>query len=223
MTGTTSAGPAELRFQAAGVLGAGVLGALAATTRTRRLDAEHYLALRREGRPVLFVFWHAHLLPLVHAHRGEGIVTLVSEHADGEYLSRTIGHLGYDAVRGSSTRGGTRALRGLVRRAREGRDLALTPDGPRGPARVFKPGALTVAQAAGIPVLPMAVAASPAWRLRSWDALLVPRPFARICIAYGAPRDVPRTADREELAGMALELGDGLDALEAKAEREVGR
>lgn len=213
---------AELRYRAAGVLGAGLVSALAASIRVRRVGSEHYLRLRREGTAVIFTFWHAHLLPLIHGHRGEGIVTLVSDHADGEYLTRVIGHMGYGTVRGSSSRGGTRGLRGLIREARRGRDLGLTPDGPRGPARVFKPGALLVAQRTGLPLIPMAAAASRAWRMRSWDDLLVPQPLSTLCIAYGPPRSVPASAGRRELAEIAAELADHLDALEAQAAREAG-
>lgn len=215
--------PHELRYRVAGLLGAGLLSLLGATTRLRRLDAAYHLDLRRRGTPVVFVFWHAHLVPLIHVHRGEGIVTLVSDHADGEYLTRVIRHLGYGAVRGSTTRGGARGLRGLIRAARRGRDLALTPDGPRGPARVFKPGALAVAQATGLPVVPMAVAATRSWSLRSWDDLLVPTPLSTVCIAYGAPVRVAAGADRGELGTLAAELARRLDALERRAAEEVGR
>ena len=165
----------ELRFRAAGILGQGLVGGLFTTLRVRRSGEESYLRFRREGQPVAFVFWHGQLLPLVHVHRGEGVVVLVSEHADGEYITRVIERHGFGTARGSSTRGGTRGLKGLVRAARAGRDVALTPDGPRGPARRFKPGALAVAQLAGLPVVPVAAGASATWRFRSWDAFMVPR------------------------------------------------
>ena len=147
----------DLKFEAAGVLGMGMMSALFATTRVRKGGAEHYLRFREEGRPVVFVFWHGQVLPLVHVHRHEGIVVLISEHTDGEYLVRVAERHGYAAVRGSSTRGATKGLKGLVRAARAGRDLALTPDGPRGPAGDFKPGALAVAQFTGLPVVPLAL------------------------------------------------------------------
>lgn len=220
-SGRTSA-LAELRYRAGGVLGAALLSALAATTRLRRIGDEHHLRLRREGEAVIFIFWHTHLLSLVHAHRGEGIVTLVSEHADGEYLARAVGHMGYGAVRGSSTRGGTRVLRALIREAAAGKDLALAPDGPRGPAGVFKPGALLVAQRTGLPVVPMAAAASRGWRLGSWDGMLVPRPLSTICITYGLPCYVPAAAGREERAEIAAELTERMNTLALSAAREVG-
>jgi len=203
----------DLNFQTAAVLGAGLVGALFLTTRVQRIGAEHYEHFRGLGRPVIFVFWHGQLLPLVHYHRREGIVVLVSEHKDGEYITRVIERNGFGTVRGSSTRGGTKGLKGLVRAARDGKDLALTPDGPRGPAGDFKPGALAVAQMTGLPIIPMAVGTSSGWRFRSWDGLLVPKPLSTITIEYLPPRFVPRSATREELERLAAEIGSDLNEL----------
>lgn len=206
-----------LRTEALATLGASLASTLFATIRVRRLDAEHYLRLRAEGSPVIFVFWHAHLLPLAHGHRGEGIVTLVSEHRDGEILARLTRRWGYRAVRGSSTRGAAKALKGLIRAARSGRDLALAPDGPRGPARVFKPGALASAQVTGLPLIPLAAGSSGAWRLKSWDRFLIPRPFSTLCLAYGPPRTVPRDLARTALEALARDMAVELDALGERA------
>lgn len=203
----------ELRFESAGVLGVGLVGALFLTTRLLRSGEEHYQRFRRLGQPVIFVFWHGHLLPLVHYHRYEGIVVLVSEHGDGEYVTRIIERSGFGTVRGSSTRGGTKGLRGLVRAARAGKDLALTPDGPRGPRGVFKPGALVAAQMTGLPVIPLSVRVSAGWRANSWDGFLVPRPFSTVTIEYLSPRFVSRTASRSDLEVLAEEIGGELNAL----------
>lgn len=197
----------ELRYETAGVLGAGLVAALFTTTRVVCHGADHFERFRREGTPVIFAFWHGQLLPLVHVHRGQGIVVLVSEHADGEYITRVIERNGFGTVRGSSTRGGTKGLRGLVRAARGGRDLALTPDGPKGPKGEFKPGALLAAQLTGLPVVPLAVGASRGWRFGSWDDFLVPEPFSTIEIEYLPPRYVPRPTTRVQLEEMAAEIG----------------
>lgn len=213
----------DLKFEAAGVVGMGMVAALFATTRSVRFGQENYLRFRRQGTPVIFVFWHGQLLPLVHYHRDEGIVVLVSEHADGEYLTRVIERHGFGTVRGSSTRGGTRGLKGLIRAARAGRDLGLTPDGPRGPAGDFKPGALAVAQTLGLPVVPVAAAASGGWRFNSWDGFLVPRPFARVALGYGEPVFIAREATRESLSATAGELGRRLDTLGREAAAAADR
>lgn len=212
----------ELRFGAAGILGMGLVGGLFTTTRATREGADHYLRFRRAGKNLIFVFWHGQLLPLIHYHRHEGVVVLVSEHADGEYVTRIIRRHGFETARGSSTRGGTRGLRQLVRAARTGRDLAITPDGPRGPARVFKPGALIAARMTGLPVVPVSVAASSAWHFESWDSFMVPRPLARIRIVYGEPEWVPREMDDAGIEAMAQGLGQRLGALEVRAASVFG-
>jgi len=201
----------ELRFESAGVLGTGLVAGLFMTTRVERIGVEHYLQFREAGQPIMFVFWHGQLLPLVHYHRHEGIVVLVSEHDDGEYVTRVIHRHGFGTVRGSSTRGGRKGLKGLVRAAKEGRDLAVTPDGPKGPPGVFKPGALAAAQMAGLPVVPIALSASSGYRFASWDGFLLPRPFSKIRIDYLEPRTVPRDASREDLERIAEEIGAALN------------
>lgn len=198
----------------AGLAGATLVRTLFATTRVERVHYERLESFRRRGEPVIFVFWHGHLLPLVHYHRREGIVVLVSEHADGESIARILHKSGFETARGSSTRGGMRGLRALVRAARAGKDLALTPDGPRGPRHEVKPGALAAAQMTGLPLLPLAVRVSSAWTLGSWDRFLVPKPFSAIRIEYLPPRFVPRDASRSELdalaEGLASDLGRGV-------------
>jgi lysophospholipid acyltransferase (LPLAT)-like uncharacterized protein len=204
-----------------GLAGTALVSALLATTRVERVGTEHFEQFRRRGKRVIFVFWHGHLLPLVHYHREEGIVVLVSEHADGERIARILLRNGFGAVRGSSTRGGARGLRALVRAARAGHDLALTPDGPRGPRGVFKPGALAAARMTGLPVIPLAVSAAPAWRLGSWDGFLVPKPFARVRIEYLPPRLVRRDAPRSELEALAAALGEEMEEAGERAGGEL--
>ena len=203
----------EARFRTAGILGRGLLGGLAATWRLRVESEENWLRFQRKGRAVILVFWHEQLLPLVPQIRGTGTVALVSRHSDGEYIARVIERMGFRTVRGSSTRGGIQGLKGLIRAAREGHDLALTPDGPRGPARAFKPGALLAAQLTGLPIVPLAAGASVAWHIGSWDRFMVPRPFAVVRVAYGEPRWVDRDADRETRELISQKLGAELNAL----------
>jgi lysophospholipid acyltransferase (LPLAT)-like uncharacterized protein len=109
-----------------------------------------------------------------------------------------------------------RGLRALVRAARAGRDLALTPDGPRGPRGEFKPGALAAARMTGLPIIPLAVDASPVWRLGSWDGFMIPKPFAEVRIEYLPPRLVGRDADRDELEALAAALGEELNVAGAR-------
>jgi len=203
----------EARFCTAGILGRGLLEGLAATWRLRVESEDNWLRFQREGKSVILVLWHEQLLPLVPQVRDTGTVALVSRHRDGEYIARVIERMGLGTVRGSSTHGGFQGLRGLIRAAREGHNLALTPDGPRGPARSFKPGALLVAQLTGLPIVPMAAGASAAWHIESWDRFMVPCPFAVVRVAYGEPCWVGRDAGRETRELISQKLGAELNAL----------
>ena len=175
---------------------------LALTWRTRVVNGHYLSGLREARRPLIFVFWHGEMLPLLWHHRNQGVAILISQHKDGELIARVAAALGYRAVRGSTSRGGERALLGLVRELRDGHDVAVTPDGPRGPARRFAPGAAIAAHRAGAPLLPLAASASRAWRLRSWDQFLIPKPFARVTVAYLAPTEVTTESARAAAADV---------------------
>lgn len=206
---------AELRFQAAGLAGSAVLRSLGRTLRFRIEGDAPFRSLRAGGTPLIFAFWHSWILPLAFLHREEGVVVLVSRHGDGEYITRVVRRMGFETARGSSTRGGARGLRELVRAQREGRDIAFTPDGPRGPARVFKRGALVAAQLTGAPVVPVSVEAETVWRVGSWDRLAVPKPFGRFRVRYGDPHYVPREAPPHQLDDHARHLTERMNELEA--------
>ena len=193
-------------------LGAVVIRALAATWRYRVSNDAELRAARSAGRRVIFIPWHGELLPLIWHHRSQNIALVVSEHRDGEIIARIAETLGYSTVRGSSSRGGSRALIGLMREIEAGRDAAVTPDGPRGPAHVFAPGAAIAAQRTGALLVPIRAAASRAWRLRSWDRFLIPKPFARVDVTYGPLTPVMAGSPREA-AEQAPRLQAILDAV----------
>ncbi len=184
------------RSRAMLLLGRGFLQMLARTWRVRVVNGGHLLDLRRGGRPFIFALWHGHLLPLLWHHRGQGVLVLISEHRDGEMVARAAESLGYGLIRGSTTRGADRALISLVRELKSGHEVAITPDGPRGPAETFAPGALVAAQRSDSFILPVAASADRAWRLRSWDRFVIPKPFARVTIAYTTPTKVSATTSR---------------------------
>jgi lysophospholipid acyltransferase (LPLAT)-like uncharacterized protein len=161
--------------------------ALAASWRIRVVHDERWRAIQEQGRPVVFLLWHETLLPLLWQHREQGVVLIISEARDGQYLADLGTSLGYRAVRGSSTRGGARALLGAVRELQAGHSIAFTPDGPRGPRRELKPGVVTAAQRGGGVIVPIYAEADRAWRLHSWDRFMIPQPLARVLITYGRP------------------------------------
>jgi hypothetical protein len=128
---------------------------------------------------------------------------------------------GYHAARGSSSRGGSEALRELVKAARHGASLAFTPDGPRGPRQKLKRGVLTAAQLSGLPIQPMSGAATRAWWLAGWDRFLVPKPFSTMYLRYGAPVYVPRDANESELNALELHLEATLNGLTEQADADA--
>jgi lysophospholipid acyltransferase (LPLAT)-like uncharacterized protein len=174
----------------AAVLGPWLVRVLAATWRVRVHGAEHLQGLRQAHRPFVFVLWHSRILPLLYQHRHEDMVLLISRHRDGEYLATLGERWGYRSVRGSTKRGGEVGLLGIVRALQGGAVVAITPDGPRGPAEQVQPGAVAAAQHAGVPLLPIGARPSSAWWLGSWDRMCIPKPFARLDIVYGAPIEV---------------------------------
>lgn len=194
---------------------------LGATWRVRRVRPEAFDAPVRDRRPTVFVLWHGQLLPSLAYHRNTGIRVLISEHADGEIIARIAERLGFATVRGSTSRGAGRALIEMSRVLAEGGLIAVTPDGPRGPARSFAPGALVAAQRAGVDVVPLIAIASRGWRLKSWDRFLIPKPFSRVVFAYGERTPVggdnPRAAAEAAPRFQAL-----MDETEREAERALG-
>ena len=166
------------------------------TWRIRVVHGERLRALRQGRNAFIFSLWHGQLLPLLWHHRGEGVLVLISEHQDGEIVAQAATSLGYGLIRGSTTRGAERALISLVRSLQAGREVAITPDGPRGPAKTFAPGALIAAQRSNAFILPVAAAADRMWRLRSWDRFMIPKPFARVTVAYGRPTRVEASSAR---------------------------
>jgi len=169
----------------------------------------------RRGDHFILAFWHRHLLLMPYAYRGWRISVLVSQSRDGELIARTVARLGIDSSRGSSSRGGIAGMRSLLRKAAEGWDIAFTPDGPRGPLREVQPGVILAAASTGLPILPVAIAASRARLLSSWDRFLVPLPFSTVHIVYGEPLAVER---RGNLDAAAAELKRRLEGVEAAAE-----
>ena len=172
-----------------------LIRALAATWRWRVEGLHHYESILASGRQPIFAFWHGRILPATLFWRDRQIVVITSQNFDGEWIAGIIRRFGYGTARGSTSRGGARALVQLRRDLSEGKPAAFTIDGPRGPARVAQAGAVFLAGATGHPILPFHIEASSAWTMSSWDRTQVPRPFARIGVAIGEPLLVPDTAD----------------------------
>ncbi len=199
-------------------LAAWFIRALRATVRLKHHGDERLRQWEWDGDHFILAFWHRHLLLMPYAYRGRKISVLVSQSTDGELIASTVARLGIDSTRGSSSRGGVVGMKTMLKKAAEGWDIAFTPDGPRGPAREVQPGVILAAAATGLPIQPVAIAASRAKLLRSWDRFLVPLPFSTVHLVYGEPLSVERRGDLTE---AAMELKRRLDATEAAAERWV--
>jgi lysophospholipid acyltransferase (LPLAT)-like uncharacterized protein len=214
---TTESESFPWRSRAAFVLGLGLLHVIGRTWRFRVRNGEALARLRETGGGFVFALWHGHLLPLLWHHRDEGVLVLISEHSDGEIVARAASSLGFGLIRGSTTRGGGRALISLVRELAAGKEIAITPDGPRGPARKFAPGALVAAQRSDSFILPVVISVDRAWRLRSWDSFTIPKPFARVTVAYGDPAKVAAETPR-----AAAEEGERFERLMQNAVASAG-
>lgn len=179
----------DWRTRLAIVLGGWLLRMLGITWRVRVYGRECLLARPAGSAPVVYTLWHGQMLPLLWAHKARTGV-IVSEHKDGEIIARIIALFGLFGVRGSSSRGGTRALLESVQVVRQGTDMAFTPDGPRGPRHSFAPGALMLSNRAQVPLVTITGFVDRKWQLKSWDGFEIPKPFARITVLYGEPRMV---------------------------------
>jgi lysophospholipid acyltransferase (LPLAT)-like uncharacterized protein len=188
-----------------------LIRALGATARFRVEGWEHFEEASRGGPPVM-AFWHEQIFLTTYYFRRRGVVVMTSQSFDGEYIARFIQRLGYGAARGSSTRGGVGALVEMARLVRAGCPAGFTVDGPRGPRRVAKTGALLLAKKTGRPVLPFAVTAERCWRLGSWDRLQIPVPFTRAVVRLAPPIRVPAGADDATLEDLRADLQSALDA-----------
>jgi lysophospholipid acyltransferase (LPLAT)-like uncharacterized protein len=193
--------------------GALMIRLLGLTWRIEWRGMENYAAARGMSKQVIFAFWHGRLLVLSFSHRGRRIQVLASEHQDGDLMGRAITWLGFGHLRGSTSRGGARALRELAKILEEGLDVGLTVDGPRGPRGVLHQGAVELSRMTGSAVVPVSNTARPRKLFRSWDRFQLPGPFSRVTVAYGEPMLVPDGADQEERERLRLELQRGLNEL----------
>jgi lysophospholipid acyltransferase (LPLAT)-like uncharacterized protein len=207
------------RAQVSAIAGVGypLIQMLGHTLRWRVEGMQHFEAIRAAGRQPVMAFWHGRILPATFYFRRRGIVVITSENFDGEWIARIIEKFGYGTARGSSSRGGLKALLQLVRDMEQGRPAGFTLDGPRGPARVAQPGAVWLARASGNPVLPFHLEASRHWTVSSWDRTQIPKPFSTVAVTIGEPIQIARQATDAQVEDARLTLEERLRELEARA------
>lgn len=202
--------------------------ALGATLSLTAQGVEALEPLWAARRPLIYMVWHGRILMvpwlnrrLCRTHGARPARVLASRSRDGELVARFVGRFGLDVVRGSSSRGGAEALRLLARSIRDGHDVVVVPDGPRGPREMVKAGVVTLARISGAPIVPMALGASAEWRLSSWDEFRIPKPFSRCVLRFGDPIRVPDTADRAAAEASRKDVEAALRALSWRVDTEA--
>ncbi|VTS01912.1 lysophospholipid acyltransferase family protein [Tuwongella immobilis] len=165
----------------------------------------------------LYAFWHENILLPASQYARPDIHVLISQHADGQLITKICKRLGFSVVNGSTTRGGVKAFREMVSIS-ETSHLAITPDGPRGPRRIVQPGVVMLAARTGLPIVTMGIAYAAAWRAKSWDRFAMPKPFSRAHLVTGELIHVPATVTPETLEPYRLWVQASLDHATAAAE-----
>jgi lysophospholipid acyltransferase (LPLAT)-like uncharacterized protein len=177
---------------------------------------EHLESLYRNRQHAIYCFWHNVIFLNTWFWRDRAAVVMASQSFDGEYIARIVQRFGYGASRGSSSRGGARALIGLDGALRAGYDAAFTVDGPRGPIHRAKPGPILLAKRSGHAIVPVHVSSSSYWELKSWDRMQIPKPFSRALVRVAEPIYVPRDADDERMECDRQRLQNSLDELRTR-------
>jgi len=182
------------------------------------IGEENLKAIREKKGKVLYAFWHGRMLILSYTHRRKKNQVLISQHRDGEIIARIIERLRFGTVRGSTTHGGFKAILQMANKVKEGYDIAITPDGPKGPAFNVQPGTAYISQKSDIPIIPITNSAERRWTLKTWDGFIIPQPFSRAVILIGKPIYVPAGLSSGEIDLKNLELEKNLNQLTEKAD-----
>ncbi len=169
-----------------------VIKLLSWTMRIEMINGHIHDDYLRKGRPRILTFWHGRLLMMSAGYRGKGVAIPISLHQDGELISRTVKYFGIRSIRGSTTRGGFSAMREMLKASEEGYDIAITPDGPRGPRYRVQNGIIELARRTGMTIIPVTFNASRKKVFQSWDRFLLPYPFSRGVFIFGKPLLVPQ-------------------------------
>ena len=191
-----------LNFRVVPFFAAHLVKLLAYTLRVRYVGLEPVQKLVHDDRRFILAFWHRRLvmMPLAYPfkRKGRGVAILASDSKDGERSTATWKWFGIHAVRGTATDDGAKALVRMIRAVKDGWDFGITPDGPKGPVRELKPGVIALAKKTGAAIVPVCVAYDRAWRLRTWDLMPIPKPFATCIVRFGQPTEVPANASEAE-------------------------
>ena len=202
--------------------GAVAIRALARSWERTELGSEHRLQAERDHPGLLVAIWHGRGVVGAAFYDPRSCQVLVSASEDGSMATTILGRLGYAIIRGSSSRGGVRALREMITCLKGGQHVGITPDGPRGPLHSMSPGLVFLSRATGAPVLPFGMAMDRAWRLNTWDDYCIPKPRARVVAVYRPVIQVPRDADNETLQEYSDRIRESLIDAELEGFAHLG-
>ena len=208
----------RLKIWSISLMGYWAIRVLGGTLRWQVEGLENHKAIEESGNRIIYTFWHGRIFMATYFWRNRGIVVMTSHNRDGEYIARVIRRFGYGAARGSSSRGGRRALVEMIREMRREKDVAFTIDGPRGPRYVAKPGAIWIASKTGSAVFPFHISPEKKWVVRSWDHFHIPKPFSRVLVLMAPPLYVRADATEPELEVAQQTLQGTLDELRERGD-----
>ncbi len=186
---------------------------LGLTTKIAVDGLENLKSIESAGKIPIYAFWHDRIFLSTYFWRSRGIVVMTSQSFDGEYIARFIQRFGYGAIRGSSSRGGAKALVEMIKAMRDGLPMAFTIDGPRGPRYQVKPGLVILAKKTGNPIMPFVIEPKRFWTVNSWDKMQIPKPFTTALVIIGKPIYVAKDTSEAEVESKVIELQQSLDDL----------
>ncbi len=192
---------------------------IGSTLRFETTGYDSFETVKSDGKLPIYTFWHDRIVSGTYFFRDKGIIVLSSTSFDSEYTARCIQRFGFGIIKGSSTRGGTQALVGMIRAMRDSYTTAFTLDGPKGPRYVAKSGPVLLAKKTGNPMVPFVIEAENFWTIKSWDRLQIPKPFTRANVIVGEPIYVDSDAKDDALEAKRQELQESMDALVVAGEK----
>jgi lysophospholipid acyltransferase (LPLAT)-like uncharacterized protein len=203
----------RLKFWLVSQIGYLAIWIIGSTLRWEVEGWENHRSIVEAGKNIIYTFWHGRIFLATYFWRKRGIVVMTSRNRDGEYIAGVIRRFGYGAARGSSSRGGRRALVEMIHELRKKKDVAFTIDGPTGPRYVAKPGAVWIASKTGDAVFPFHLSPQKKWVLDSWDLFQIPKPFSKVLVLMGRPLYVEADAGEDELQAAQQRLQASLEEL----------
>jgi len=212
----------RMLLSAIGIFGSLLIQALVMSLRMTVEGEEKLNNIHSKGGKVIYSLWHGQLLIFASALRNKNVHPVISEHRDGEMIAQVTRRLGYSPIRGSSTRGGVKVLLKILTKLGDRYNLAITPDGPRGPRWKVQQGVIFLAQKTGLPIIPSVNGTDRFWELKSWDRFRIPKPFSRGLMLYGDPMFISPEQGREEHIELMNVLEEKMVALSIELEERLG-